>query len=223
MRLVVLTALLAASSASAELNRGLSNLYQMSRGETRRVSSSDPNWQDGNGDCRPIAPGGTLTIAEIEGPGIIRHIWFTITAEDPQYPRSLTLRMYWDGSDEPAVESPIGDFFAVGHGALAPVNSIPVAVTSEGRAYNCYWPMPFRKGAKITLTNDSKKYRVGCVFWYVDYETPGAELPEDTAYFHAQYRQEYPARKGEDYLILDTEGQGHYVGTVLSAQLRTET
>lgn len=212
----VLTLLLPAALLADDLD----NLYRMREARTRRVSSADPDWKNGNGDCRPIDPGATLTVAEINGPGIIRHVWFTIAADDPQYGRSLVLRMYWDGSEEPAVESPVGDFFAVGHGLLKYVNSLPVAVTSDGRALNCYWPMPFARSARITLTNDSKKHRVGCVYWYVDYEEV-RELPGDTAYFNAQYRQEYPATMGKDYLLLDTEGRGHYVGTVLSVQIRT--
>lgn len=214
----------------------LDDLHRLSAGRTARVSSSDPKWQNGNDDCREIKPGQTLTIADIKGSGIIRHLWFTISAEDPAYGRSLVLRMYWDGQEEPAVESPIGDFFAVGHGVLRTLNSMPVSIGSDGRALNCYWPMPFMKGARITLSNDSKKYRVGCVYSYVDYEElapeqMGAaagprgrwargETPE-IAYFHAQYRQEYPARMGQNYLLLDAEGKGHYVGTVLSAQFRT--
>ncbi len=200
--------------------RSLDELYRLREARTRRSSSADPDWKNGNGDCRPIPPGGTLTVADLKGPGIIRHIWFTIAADDPKYGRSIVLRMYWDDAVEPAVESPIGDFFAVGHGALRYVNSLPVAVTSDGKAMNCYWPMPFRSRARITLTNDSRTCNVGCVYWYVDYEeVPG--LPADTAYFHAQYRQEYPATMGQDYLILDAVGRGHYVGTVYSAQIRT--
>lgn len=213
--------LFALIAPAAALAGDLDNLFQLRDARTRRVSSADPNWRDGNGDCRPIEPGATLTIAEIDGPGIIRHIWFTIAAEDPRYGRSLVLRMYWDGEQEPAVESPIGDFFAVGHGMLRTVNSLPVSVTSDGRAMNCYWPMPFHKSARITLTNDSKQHRVGCVYWYVDYEEVSG-LPRDYASFHAQYRQEYPARPG-DYLILDAEGRGHYVGTVLSVVSRTQS
>ncbi|MGQ9591556.1 MAG: glycoside hydrolase family 172 protein [Planctomycetota bacterium] len=185
--------------------------------EARRASSADPNWRDGNADCRPIAPGKTLTLAELEGPGRIVHIWFTIAAEDPQYPRTMTLRIYWDGDEDPAVESPIGDFFAVGHGVDVPVNSLPVQVSSDGRARNCYWPMPFRKSARIVVSNDSPDKRVGCIYWTIDWQKLPS-LPEDTMYFHAQYRQEFPCRSGEDYLILDAEGEGVYAGTVLSVQ-----
>jgi len=185
--------------------------------ESRRSSSADPNWRNGNADARPIPPGQTLTIAELEGPGRITHIWFTIGADDPNYPRSMTLRIYWDGEKEPSVEAPIGDFFAVGHGLSVPLNSMPVAVSSEGRARNCYWPMPFRKSARITVSNDSPDKRVRSLYYYVDWQKlPG--LPPDTMYFHAQYRQEFPCKMGEDYLILDAEGDGVYVGTVLSVQ-----
>jgi len=186
--------------------------------ESRRSSSADPDWQNGNGDCRPIKPGETLTLAELEGPGRITHIWFTITAEDKFYPRTMTLRMYWDGREEPSVESPIGDFFAVGHGLDMPVNSFPVAVSSDGRARNCYWPMPFRKSAKITVSNDSPDKNAGCIFWYIDWQKLPS-LPEDTMYFHAQYRQEFPCKPGEDYLIFDGEGDGLYVGTVESVHM----
>jgi len=183
--------------------------------ENFRSSSADKNWKNGNDDRRPIKPGETLTIADLRGPGRITHIWFTIAAEDPYYPRSLTLRIYWDGETEPSVEAPIGDFFAVGHGLDVPVNSFPVAVSSDGRARNCYWPMPFRKSAKITVSNDSPDKQAGSLYWYVDWQKLPS-LPRDTMYFHAQYRQEFPCNTG-DYLILDAKGEGAYVGTVLSA------
>ncbi len=195
----------------------LDGLEKLRDGKSMRSSSADPNWRDGNADARPIPPGGTLTIADLKGPGVITHIWFTIAADDPHHHRSLTIRMYWDGEEEPSVESPIGDFFAVGHGILTPVNSLPVQVSSDGRALNCYWPMPFAKSAKVTVSNDSDKYRVAALYWYVDW-LKKESLPPDTAYFHAQYRQEKPCKPG-DYLIFDGEGKGHYVGTVLSVHM----
>jgi hypothetical protein len=184
-----------------------------------RSSSHDPDWQTGNADWRVIEPGETITLADIDGPGVIRHIWFTVNAYDPQFPRSLVLRMYWEGSDTPAVESPLGDFFATGHAMRKEINSEPVAVTSEGRAYNCYWPMPFQKHARITITNDSPNYKVPKFYFYIDYEQV-KDLSNDLRRFHAQYRQEWPADEG-DYLICDTEGAGHYVGTVMSVLIRT--
>jgi hypothetical protein len=193
----------------------LAGLDQLKEGRSFRVSSADPEWINGNRDARPIPPGETLTIAELTGPGRIAHLWFTIAAADPHYGRTVTLRMYWDGEEQPSVESPLGDFFAAGHGIPAVVNSLPVQVSSEGRAYNCYWPMPYRKSARITVTNDSPVHPVNALFWHIDGVTL-ANLPEKTAYFHAQYRQEFPCTSGRDYVILDAEGAGHYVGTVLS-------
>ena len=223
MIIVPLAALAGCTASGVAGTTGLAgtDLFQVRDGHTMRVSSSDPNWQNGNADHRAIKPGDTLTIADIDGPGVIRHIWFTINAEDPRYPRSLTLRMYWDNQTEPAVESPIGDFFAVGHGLQRYVDSMPVSVTSEGRALNCYWPMPFAKHARITLTNDSKTCKARSIYFYVDYEKVPA-LPANTANFHAQYRQEFPAKMGQNYLLLDAEGQGQYVGTVLSVITRTK-
>lgn len=184
--------------------------------QAERSSSSDPNLE-GNADARPIDPGKTLTIAELDGPGQIVHIWCTIAAEDRWYPRTLVLRMYWDGETDPSVESPIGDFFAVGHGLDAYVNSLPVRVTSDGRARHCYWPMPFRKSARITVTNEGSG-RVNAFYYYVDWQKKKS-LPRGAAYFHAQYRQEFPTVSGRNYLILDAVGQGHYVGTVQSVRL----
>jgi hypothetical protein len=198
--------------------RGLENLIELRDARSARSSSADPDWRDGNGDAHTLPVGETREIADLQGPGIIRHIWFTFYGHDPKQGRGLILRMYWDESDQPAVECPLGDFFAVGHGGWRTVNSIPVSITSAAKAYNCYWLMPFRKHARITITNDSP-YHAG-VFWYVYYERLDV-LPEQTPYFHAQYRQEYPAAMGRDYLILDTQGRGHYVGTVLSTRFRT--
>lgn len=189
-------------------------------GRSRRVSSHDPDWENGNRDWREIEPGQTLILAEIDGPGVIRHMWFTVNAYDKHYPRSLVIRMYWDGHEAPSVEAPFGDFFAVGHGLRRYVDSVPVSVVSEGRAYSCFWAMPFHQSARITITNDHPRARVPKFYYYIDYdETPS--LPKDTMLFHAQYRQEYPGQPG-DYLICRTQGRGHYVGTVLSVQLRAK-
>lgn len=193
-------------------------IYRLDDAKTLRRSTADEDWQAGNSDSRGIEPGGVLTVADIDGPGIIRHIWFTMGSRDLRYPRAVVLRMYWDGAEAPAVESPVGDFFAVGHGMMRYVDSLPVSVTSEGRALNCYWPMPFHKHARITLANESAE-SVG-VYYYVDYQKVPA-LPPDTAYFHAQYRQEYPVKLGPHYLVFEGEGRGHYVGTVLSVVNRT--
>jgi len=185
------------------------------RAITQRASSYDRDWENGNMDARRFDPGQTRVLADLEGPGRITHIWFTAFGYERGFPRSVVLRMYWDGSEEPAVEAPLGDFFAAGHGMQVNINSSRVATSSFGRAYNCYWNMPFRESAHITVTNESEKDTTG-LYWYVDWEK--REIPEDIPYFHAQYRQENPPQPGEDYLIADIEGKGHYVGTVLSVR-----
>lgn len=204
----------ATALAQFSLGNPLAGLEQLKSYETRRASSSDPNWQHGNADARPITPGDTLTLAELDGPGVITHIWFTIAHEAPFYSRLLTLRMYWDGEPHPSVECPVGDFFGIGHGVDQSFISLPIRVSSDGRARNCYWPMPFRKSARITVTNESDR-RCHAFYYYVDWQQHAA-LPADTAYFHAMYRQEHPCVMGRDYLLADIVGRGHYVGTVQS-------
>jgi hypothetical protein len=194
------------------LGNSLGGLERLKNFEAKRASSSDLNWKNGNADNRPIEPGGTLTLADLEGPGMITHIWFTIAHDTPFYSRLLTLRIYWDGEDHPSVECPVGDFFGIGHGVDQPFVSIPIKVSSEGRARNCYWPMPFRKSARITVTNDSEK-RCSAFFYYIDWQKHKS-LPQDSAYFHAMYRQEYPCVMGRNYLLADIKGRGHYVGTI---------
>ena len=202
--------------ASAQFSPGnpMSGIEKLKNFESRRASSSDPNWSVGNGDARPIRPGGTLTIADLEGPGAIAHIWVTIAHQARNYSRLMVLRMYWDGEKHPSVECPIGDFFGVGHGVDKPMFSMPIQVNSEGRGRNCYWPMPFRKSAKITVTNESDR-PCDAFYYYVDWQKHPS-LPDDTAYFHAMYRQEFPCVMGRNYLLADIEGRGHYVGTVQS-------
>jgi len=192
----------------------LIGLEQLKDYLTRRASSSDADWRNGNSDSRAIEPGGTLTLAELDGPGRIVHIWCTVAQKDPFYAAKLTLRMYWDGEEHPSVECPLGDFFGIGFGVDKPFTSIPVRVTSEGRGRNCYWPMPFHKKARITVTNESDR-RCDNFYYYIDWQKHDS-LPANTAYYHAMYRQEFPCRMGSNYLIADIEGRGHYVGTIKS-------
>ena len=195
----------------------LSGLEQLKDFASRRASSADPDWRHGNRDWRPIEPGGTLLLADLKGPGIITHFWNTINCPAPFYSRLLTLRIYWDGETNPSVECPIGDFFAVGHGLDRPFVSLPVKVSSDGRGRNCYWPMPFRKSARVEVTNESDR-RCNSFYYYIDWQKYKS-LPKNTAYFHAMYRQEYPCVMGRNYRIADIVGRGHYVGTVQSVQL----
>ena len=179
-----------------------------------RSSSNNPD-PDSNDDSKRPIPGETVTLADLQGPGIVTHIWITVAANEYGWPRLLRLRVYYDGSPEPSVDAPLGDFFAVGHGFERPVKSLMIRDSSDGRARNSYWPMPFRKSCRITVTNEGRR-RVANVYYHVDWEKL-KDLSPDTAYFHARYRQELPAQAdGKPYLFLDVKGRGFYVGTVLS-------
>lgn len=195
-----------------------SELFTLREHSSQRASSSDPAWETGNDDWSPVEPGETLEIANLQGPGVIRHMWFTVSARDFFYPASLVLRIYWDGAEQPAVEAPFGDFFAVGHGLKRQFDSEMVSISAEGRSYNCYWPMPFRESARITITNESN-LGVRRFYHYVNYDQ-GVELGPDTAHFYAQYRQAFPPQEEDRYIVLETEGRGHYAGTVLSVTNR---
>ena len=155
-----------------------------------------------------IEPKKTFTIAEIQGPGAIQQIWMTPTG----HWRYSILRFYWDGETEPSVEVPVGDFFACGWGKYAQVTSLAVCV-NPGSAFNAYWEMPFRKSARITMENLDENAMV--LFYQVNYTL--TEVPDDAAYFHAQFRRNNPLPYKTDYTILDgVKGWGHYVGTYMA-------
>ncbi len=156
-----------------------------------------------------IEPGAVLKLAEIEGPGLIQHIWMTT---DARKWRTLILRIYWDDQTHPSVEVPLGDFFANGWEEYAHVNSHAVCV-NPGRAFNCYWPMPFAKSARFEIENrDIKKAKL---FYQIDYCLTG--LPENTAYFHASFRRTNPVPYRDVCTIVDgIRGKGQYVGTYLA-------
>lgn len=182
--------------------------------KARRSSSNNPDWNSNDDSKRPI-PGETIVLADLAGPGVVTHLWATIADNEYGWPRLLRLRIYYDGSPMPSVDSPIGDFFAVGHGLERGVRSLMVRNSSEGRARNCYWPMPFRKSCKVTVTNEGRR-RASNLYYHVDWEKVSS-LPKRTLYFHARYRQALPAAAdGTPYEFLNVRGRGHYVGTVLS-------
>ena len=213
---ILVTALCLAACAGFAQDLGGAGLDALTRQqdfEARRASSSDEDITR-NGDDRGIAAGETLVLMDEDGPGVVTHFWNTIAAYDIFHGRSVVLRVYYDGSDKPSVEAPLGDFFGVGHGAYRNFTSLPVSVTSHGRSRTCYWRMPFRKHIKITATNDAKEQEVDSFYFQINWQKH-ASLPKDVAYFHARYRQETPAQPG-NYTILETKGRGHYVGTVLS-------
>ncbi|MEJ7838066.1 MAG: glycoside hydrolase family 172 protein [Thermomicrobiales bacterium] len=157
-----------------------------------------------------IEPGQTITMAEIEGSGAIQHIWLTV---HPTQWRRLVLRMYWDGEETPSVETPIGDFFASGWCERCNISSLPIAVNPAG-GFNSYWEMPFRKSALITVENITPD-RIPGFYYSVDYAL--TDVPEDLAYFHAQWRRSNPLPYMEDHTLLDgVQGVGQYVGTYIA-------
>ncbi len=135
----------------------------------RRISSYDIS--GGNHDWIDIKPGGKVIIGDVKGAGCITHIWCTILCKERYYLRNIIIRMYWDDekNDNPSVEVPIGDFFGLGHAKHKNFVSLPFQMSPQwGRAFNCWWPMPFSSGFKITIENDnSKQMRF---FFYLDYE-----------------------------------------------------
>jgi hypothetical protein len=175
--------------------------------------SSDNRYVFSNDDSKHIMPGQTLVMADLVGPGAITHIWLTVADNEFGWPRLLRLRAYYDGRKTPSVDSPLGDFFGVGHGMERDLNSIMVEDSSLGRARNSYWPMPFQKSCKITVTNEGNR-PVRSFYYHVDWQRWPA-LPKDLGYFHAYYRQERPATPGRKYEFLNIRGTGHYMGTVL--------
>jgi len=155
-----------------------------------------------------IEAGTTFTLADIAGPGAIQQIWMTPTGNW----RYSILRIYWDDQEQPSVECPVGDFFAMGWGEYAPLSSLAVCV-NPGSAFNCYWEMPFRKRCRITMTNIADEDMV--LYYQVNYTL--TDVPDDCAYFHAQFRRTNPLPYKTDYTILDgVHGQGHFVGTYMA-------
>ena len=155
-----------------------------------------------------LQPGETFEIANIEGEGMIQHIWLTPTGRW----REVIIRFYWDGSETPSVECPVGDFFCMGWQQYAQLSSLAVCV-NPGSAFNCYWPMPFRKQCRITLENLAEEP----VNYYYQIDYCLTEVPEECAYFHAQFRRVNPLPYKGVYTIVDgIEGKGHYVGTYMA-------
>jgi len=155
-----------------------------------------------------IEPGETFVMADIQGQGAIQQIWMTPTGNW----RFSILRIYWDDQDQPSVECPVGDFFAMGWGNYAQLSSLAVCV-NPGSAFNCYWEMPFRKRCRMTMTNVADEAMT--LYYQVNYTL--TEVPEDAAYLHAQFRRANPLPYKEVYTILDgVQGQGHYVGTYMA-------
>jgi hypothetical protein len=212
------------------LGMHLGNLPRLSSARTRSISPENSTGEKGKGAMATegtgagcarelgrgwkispsvrIGPGETFVLADIEGPGALQHIWMTPTG----HWRFSILRIFWDEADTPAIECPVGDFFACGWGRYAQVSSLPVCV-NPGSALNCYWEMPFRKRCRMTLTNIAADPMV--LYYQIDYTL--TEVPEEAAYFHAQFRRANPLPYKQVYTILDgVRGWGQYVGTYLA-------
>lgn len=185
----------------------LFTLTQRQNFQAKRESSWDKS--GGNIDSIPILAGETRVLAQLEGPGVISHIWITVASDDMYYLRRLLIRMYWDEEEEPSVEAPLGDFFGLGHSRAYTYNSAPFTCTSnhqgqlcgdinEGAAMNCWLQMPFRKSARIELVNEQPEGKnVNLFYYYIDWQKHPS-LPDDTMYLHAQWRRENPTLVKED-------------------------
>ncbi len=240
--LIAAVARLAAQSSDTPwLASGLGSLPYLTSGESRMVSPENPTGEKGKGGMAvpnpsdpdlpfskaavPLGTGWkvrpfikprahqTVTIMDVEGPGVIQHIWMGSNINYQGNGRATALRFYWDGETSPSIEAPLTDFFAVGHEQFARVNSLAVVV-NPASALNCYWPMPFRKHAKITVTNDSEK-DLDLFTYQIEYlKTP---VPANAGYFHSQWRRAVTDRRNPSYTILDqVKGDGKYVGTFLA-------
>lgn len=208
----------------------MEGIYKLQQGvRTKRISSYDRS--GGNADKIKVPPGETAELAVIEGAGIIKHIWITFSSPEKLMRRYAVLRMYWDGETEPSVEAPLGDFFGQGWGEEYNFASLPLAAApSKGKALNCYFPMPFGRGARITIENQADQ-EIGSFYYYIDYEEHDA-IPADAGRFHAWWNREvtgvHPeegetewgliAPQGENpstmhnYVFADIVGKGQFVG-----------
>ncbi|MHC4983197.1 MAG: glycoside hydrolase family 172 protein [Planctomycetota bacterium] len=223
------------------LGFGLGTLPLLSDAVTRSISAENPTGEKGQGGMaipnpedpdlphsaaatdlgqgwkvRPFLKpkaGQTVTLMDTDGPGVIQHVWMTTATNFSGNGRACVLRFYWDEEDTPSVEVPMTDFFAVGHDIFAPVNSLAVIVNPTS-ALNCYWPMPFRRHAKVTFTNESDK-DLPLLAFQITYALGAA--PGTAGYFHAQWRRAVTDRSNPDYVIADgIKGHGRYVGTFLA-------
>ena len=229
----ILALLCAAIPSAAQMSSSLEDLTRP-QGYTWHLASSE-ELTGGNTDLLKMTPGQTLTLLDVDGPGEITHLWFTISSPEPYHLKRLVLRMYWDGETTPSVEAPLGDFFGLGFGDYFAWASTVLSVGNI-RALNSFFPMPYRKHARITLTNDGKM-SVNAVYFNFDYRTYSHPLANDTLYFHAQYRQAQPAHGWttqwyengdplvnykrnldgkENYVWFEAKGRGQFVGVTMS-------
>ncbi|MHC4673490.1 MAG: glycoside hydrolase family 172 protein [Planctomycetota bacterium] len=214
------------------LHMNMGNLSRLSDAKTRSISPEHFTGEKGKGGMSTngpaakaardlgqgwkvspfvrINPKQTFTLADIKGPGAIQQIWMTPSG----HWRFFILRMYWDDEETPSVEVPVGDFFACGWNQYAQVSSLAVCV-NPGSAFNCYWVMPFRKSCKITMENIADKRET--VYYQINYTL--TDVPDDEAYFHAQFRRANPLPYKEVFTMVDgIKGKGQFVGAYMAWQ-----
>jgi hypothetical protein len=188
-----------AKGAGALAEPGADNPHALGLGKGWKVSP-----------CLTLPPGAQTTLAEMEGPGLLQHIWITV---HPSQWRRLILRIFWDGEVIPSVAVPLGDFFCNGWGKHCQVNSQPVAVNPMG-GFNSYWPMPFKRHARITIENMGDE-KVDGFFFQVTYAL--CDLPENTLTFHAAWNRSRPVAESHEHVILeDVQGAGQFVGLYMA-------
>ena len=236
--LVMITGFAFGQNSFNGLDMNMGNIYRLSNAQTRSISPENFTGEKGKGGManpadkdKPnqanatnaardlgqgwkvnpfirIQPGETFTLAEINGPGAIQHIWMTPSGNW----RFSILRIYWDDETEPSVECPVGDFFCMGWGEYAPLNSLAVCV-NPGSAFNCYWPMPFHKKCRITMENVNDADAM-TVYYQIDYTL--TEVPADAGYFHAQFRRSNPNATSVYTIVDGVKGKGQFVGVYLA-------
>src|SRR5438552_2707469 len=220
-------------AGAQELSATLADLTAPHEYVQKRVSSYDRT--GGNADYREIAVGQTFTLLDEAGPGAITHVWTTIASGEHYHLKKLVLRMYWDDESAPSVEAPLGDFFGLGLGDYFLYQSIPLSVGAD-KALNSFFPMPFQKHARVTVTNEGSQ-KVDSFYFNIDYRACAKPLAAQTLYFHAQYRQAAPAKgwtndwkengdpkvndrpnlTGEDnYVWMEAHGRGQFAGVTMS-------
>ena len=194
--------------------------------DCRAVSFENPTGARGAGGqaakgrkgapSRRIRAGERVVLADLEGPGVIRHFWLTMLPAPPERLRALMLEVFYDGSSEPSISVPVVDFFGLPHGRQVPMQSSVMSVL-EGRGYNSYVPMPFRQGVRVEVVNEAAK---GTILYYqIDYSLH-AELPVDLGYLHATFRRENPTTLREDFVIADGfEGPGRFFGCTVGVRV----
>jgi hypothetical protein len=214
IQLLVTTVLLISTVTWAQLDNILSpsRLPYLKNSKLIQISSYDTS--GGNSDFIAIQPGATATLANVEGPGVIVHIWVTIASPDKYFLRRILLRMYWDGEQNPSVEVPIGDFFGTGFQYKQYIT--PYLGMSSGGYYS-YFPMPFNKSARVEVVNETGM-EINSFYYHIDYQKLNEPLDPNIAYFHALWHREHRCDPAKNYTLLEAEGEGHYIGTNMSMQ-----